>query len=72
MPKTIKFTVELTFSESVKPNDEDIQTMVNNVANSLNHTAGEIGLTPEGADYYVTDINVSEHFSGAKEIVNIL
>ena len=65
MSKTIRFFVELEFSEKIV-NDNEIQEIADNIGNALVHAVNTAGLAPEISDGYTEHIRITEQFSGAK------
>ena len=62
--KSITFSLTLKFTDKIS-SDNDIKEIANNIASALRREATEYGLSPDGYDGSITDIEVTEKFSGA-------
>lgn len=69
--RTLKLVVNLTFSDHADFDDNGLQEIVENVAESIKHTADTKGITPDGYETYVAQIQVTEPFSKAETEINI-
>jgi len=67
MSKTIRLTVNLTFSEKVVT-DEDMQEIVNNVGEAIDYQIQKIGVAPEESDVLTDVVEVMNHFQGLNTI----
>ena len=71
MAHELILTVKIKFNDSVDFDDEATQEIVNNVAAALSYHANEVGITPDGYENYVQEIEVSEKLSQSIETVQV-
>ena len=63
MSKTIKFEVNVKFSDKIT-SDDDVKEIAENILQGLMKQVDEIGLSPENSDTFVEYLEVNEPFSG--------
>ena len=56
--RKITFTVTLEFADKIS-DDNEVQEVAQNIANSLKHDAEHYGLAPENSDNYTKSIEVA-------------
>ena len=69
--KTLIFKVEITFSDKIV-DDNEINEISANIADSLVHEADTIGIVPENCEGFTEQINVSNSITGTLVTRNVI
>ena len=70
--KVLTLTVDLTFDEHADFDDEGLQEITEKVAAAIKQTADEVGITPDGYETMLIEVDVKERFSGAETKIDLI